>query len=77
MTQVVVVADSFKGSGSSLEIEKIIKKGILKVNDKVNVVTIPIADGGEGTVDCLVQAQQGHFHSTAIRNPYGAGTITA
>lgn len=50
----IVCPDSFKGSLSSKEAASAIKKGILKYEPDAEVIEIPIADGGEGTLDALV-----------------------
>ena len=47
--KIIVASDSFKGCMSSKEVEESIKKGILKANDAHEVLTFPMADGGEGT----------------------------
>jgi glycerate kinase len=56
MKNIVVVPDLFKGTMSSIEVCDLIEKGIKKVLSDVNVVKIPIADGGEGTVDAFLSA---------------------
>ena len=45
--KIIVACDSFKGCMSSKEVEESIKKGILKANNKHEVLTFPMADGGE------------------------------
>ncbi len=50
---IVVAIDSFKGSASSLELAKEIKKGIKKVDPKSSITIFPIADGGEGTLEAF------------------------
>lgn len=51
--KVVIAIDSFKESASSLELAKSIEEGIKKVYPKSHVVSVPIADGGEGTLEAL------------------------
>ena len=53
MKKIVVACDSFKGSMSSETVCSVIKKAFLSVNKELEIVTIPIADGGEGTIDVL------------------------
>ena len=43
--KIIVACDSFKGCMSSKEVEESIKKGILKANNKHEVLTFPMADG--------------------------------
>lgn len=51
--KVVIAIDSFKGSLSSLEVGTAIKKGILKSIPLADVTIIPLADGGEGTIEAF------------------------
>ena len=46
--------DSFKGSATSLEVASYVKAGILQVQPDADVTIVPVADGGEGTVEALV-----------------------
>ena len=48
--KIVLAVDSFKGSATSLEIESFIEAGIKSVLPDACIVKVPIADGGEGTV---------------------------
>lgn len=52
--KIVIAIDSFKGSLSSLELGNTIEKGIRKVYEDATILKLPIADGGEGTVDTLI-----------------------
>ncbi len=56
MRKCVVVSDSFKGTLSSLQICSICSEHIRAVFPDCEVITLPVADGGEGTVDCFVSA---------------------
>jgi glycerate kinase len=56
MKKCVVIPDSFKGSISSIEACNIIKEKIDKYYPKCKIITIPVADGGEGTSDCFIHA---------------------
>lgn len=51
--KVVIALDSFKGSLGSYEAGQAVREGILRVNPEAHCVVVPIADGGEGTVDAL------------------------
>ena len=57
----LVAIDSFKGSATSLQLNQAAKAGILEVLPDAEVVTIPIADGGEGTLDALAQGLEGFW----------------
>lgn len=56
MKKFVLIPDSFKGTLSSSEICKIMSDGIKKRFDGAEIVSIPIADGGEGSVDCFLSS---------------------
>ncbi|GER67949.1 glycerate kinase [Weizmannia acidilactici] len=70
-SKIVIAADSFKGSASSMEVENFIEKGIRRVAVNVEIVKIPIADGGEGTVDSLVSACKGKYVYEKVTGPLG------
>ena len=59
MKKIIIIPDSFKGSLSSLEVCNAIEEGILKVFKNIEIKKIPIADGGEGTVDSVLYATGG------------------
>ena len=58
MKKCVVVSDSFKGTLSSLDICQIARQSVPRFFPNCQLLTIPVADGGEGTVDCFLQALQ-------------------
>ena len=51
--KIVVAMDSFKGSLTSLEAGNAVKNGILMSCPSAKVTVIPLADGGEGTLDVI------------------------
>ena len=67
--KVVVAIDSFKGSLSSNEAGIVIKEGILSVYGDAQVKIIPLADGGEGTVDSLVEGMDGIKETLMVTGP--------
>ncbi len=67
----VIAIDSFKGSLSSLEAGFAAKEGIERVYpDSVNIV-VPVADGGEGTVEALVEGMGGEIVEADVCGPLG------
>ena len=58
MKKCIVISDSFKGTLSSLEICDIARQSVPRFFPECQVVTVPVADGGEGTVECFVEAIQ-------------------
>lgn len=71
MKKCIVVSDSFKGSLSSLEICNIAQASIPKFFPDCQIITLPVADGGEGTVDCFIQALSGQRVTIPVAGPYG------
>ncbi|MBS6677896.1 MAG: glycerate kinase [Clostridiales bacterium] len=69
--KVVIAIDSFKGSLSSLEAGEAAKRGILKSNPQTQVEIRPLADGGEGTVEALVQGMGGRICKVTVTGPLG------
>jgi len=68
---VVVAPDSYKGSVSAMEVADAMERGILKVFPEAVVRKIPIADGGEGTVESMVGATGGIIRYSAVTGPLG------
>lgn len=71
MKKCIVISDSFKGTLSSLEICSIARESIPKFFPQCQVVTVPVADGGEGTVECFVQAIGAAPVAVPVTGPYG------
>ena len=69
MRKIVIASDSFKGSLTSLEIAQAAEAGIRKVYPACEVVKVPIADGGEGTVDALIGFTGGVKVACKVHNP--------
>lgn len=72
--KIVLAIDSFKGSASSWTIGEYVRDGISKIVPEANFSIIPIADGGEGTVEAIVTARKGEFHKVSVRGPLGDPT---
>lgn len=70
--KVTVAIDSFKGSLSSIEAGNAIVDGIKRVDPQAKVLVRPLADGGEGTVEALVQGMNGSFENVTVTGPLGA-----
>ena len=71
MKKCIVISDSFKGTISSLEICRIAQETIPKFFSQCQVVTVPVADGGEGTVECFLHALRAAPVTASIVGPYG------
>jgi len=68
----VVAMDSFKGSMTSLEAGNAVKDGILSACPSAEVTVIPLADGGEGTIDAIAPFVGGVVRSVTVTGPLGA-----
>ncbi|MFW6308907.1 MAG: glycerate kinase [bacterium] len=69
--KIMVAPDSFKGSLTAKEVVENISQGINKVIDKCQIIKIPMADGGEGTVQSLVDASEGKIYTKQVTGPLG------
>ena len=67
--KIVIAPDSFKGSLSALEVAKSIQKGLLNVDENIETVIVPMADGGEGTVQSLIDVSGGKIVELTVHDP--------
>lgn len=67
----VIAIDSFKGSISSADAALAVRRGVLNVFPQAEVVCIPVADGGEGTVDALIAGLGGKSVALTVTGPLG------
>ena len=70
MKKFVLIPDSFKGTLSSLKICEIMSNSIKKFFPDAKIVQIPVADGGEGSVDCFLSALGGEKVFITASDPY-------
>ena len=66
--KILIASDSYKGSLSSLEVSKYIQKGFKEVFEDISFKTLSMADGGEGTVQAIVESLNGKYISIACHN---------
>ncbi|NSW55402.1 MAG: glycerate kinase [Armatimonadetes bacterium] len=66
-----IAPDSFKGCLTALEVCQAIEKGLRTVLPDVEIESVPMADGGEGTVQSLVEATAGQFVTRTVEGPLG------
>jgi glycerate 2-kinase len=69
--KIVIAPDSFKESLSALEVANAVEKGFREVFPEAEYVKVPMADGGEGTVQSLVDATGGRIVETEVTGPLG------
>jgi glycerate kinase len=70
MKKIVLIPDSFKETMSSIEICNIMKQSILSHFPECETVSIPVADGGEGSVDCFLNAMGGERVAVKVSGPF-------
>jgi len=70
MKKILLIPDSFKGTMSSQEICSIMEKAILNNFEDANVISIPVADGGEGSVDAFLVSMGGEKVTAIVKDPY-------
>ncbi|EIY5159012.1 glycerate 2-kinase [Klebsiella variicola] len=69
--KIVIAPDSYKESLSAAEVAQAIEKGFREIFPDAQYVSMPVADGGEGTVEAMIAATQGTEHSTWVTGPLG------
>lgn len=69
--KITAAVDSFKGSLDSVSAGRALSEGIKRVYNDVEIVIRPVADGGEGTVDTLVNGTDGTFEDVTVTGPLG------
>ena len=69
--KIVIASDSFKGSLTSNEVAAAATRGIKAVYPDCHVVAVNVADGGEGTVEAVVEALHGQIISVQVSDPLG------
>ncbi|PTP73426.1 glycerate kinase [Vibrio splendidus] len=70
--KIVIAPDSFKESLSAVSVAACIEKGFREIFPDAEYVTLPLADGGEGTVDVLLQGLAGQKRIHQVEGPLGA-----
>lgn len=69
--KIIISPDSFKGTLSAITAAEAIQSGIKDVNEHIQTVLIPVADGGEGTLDSLIVATKGSYYEAEVLDPLG------
>lgn len=67
--KIVIAPDSFKGCLTAIEASQAIERGIKKVLPEADTVLIPMADGGEGTLESLISATNGRKVEVSVKGP--------
>ena len=69
--KIVIAPDSYKESLSASEVAQAIEKGFREIFPDAQYVSLPVADGGEGTVEAMIAATQGKEHFAWVTGPLG------
>ncbi len=69
--KIVIAPDSYKESLSAIDVAKAIEKGFREIFPDAHYVSVPVADGGEGTVDAMISATQGVKAVATVTGPLG------
>ncbi len=69
--KIIIAPDSFKGSASAKEVGASVKRGIEAIIPHAKIKLIPLADGGEGTGDILVETLGGRWIDLEVKGPSG------
>lgn len=69
--KIVIAPDSFKESLSAMQVATAIEQGFREIYPDAQYVKLPMADGGEGTVESMVEATEGHYHFIDVTGPLG------
>lgn len=73
--KIVVAPDSFKECLSSAAVADAIERGILRVFPDAEVVKVPMADGGEGTVEAVAAATGASLRTCRVTGPLGGSVV--
>lgn len=71
MKRIVVASDSFKGSLSSMQVADAVEQGVHEVSPSCKVIKVNVADGGEGTVEALLDTLGGQMQTVIVSDPLG------
>ena len=67
----LIAPNSFKGSAGAAAAARAMARGVRSVFADAEVIELPIADGGDGTVEALVAARSGRIEQRSVRGPHG------
>ncbi|MBI14820.1 MAG: glycerate kinase [Chloroflexi bacterium] len=69
--KIIIAPQAFKGSISALKVAEAMSEGALKIFPKAKIVICPVADGGDGTLETLVDISNGEINKCSVHNPMG------
>jgi glycerate kinase len=69
--KIVIAPQAFKGSLSALNVATAVQKGVRRIFPDAQILTCPVADGGDGTLETLVESSGGKIMETNVEDPTG------
>ena len=69
--KIVIAPQAFKGSISALRVAEMMAEGVRRVSPDARTELVPVADGGDGTLETLVEASGGEIRSSEVMGPLG------
>ncbi len=69
--KIVVAPNAFKGTLTAAEAARAMARGVREVFPDAEIVEVPVADGGDGTVEALVEARHGEYRAATVVGPLG------
>ena len=69
--KIVIAPQAFKGSLSALNVANAVQKGVRRIFPDAQILTCPVADGGDGTLETLVESSGGKIMETNVADPTG------
>ena len=69
--KIVIAPQAFKGSLSALNVANAVQKGVRRIFPDAQILTCPVADGGDGTLETLVESSGGKIMETNVVDPTG------
>ena len=69
--KIVIAPQAFKGSLSALNVANAVQKGVRRIFPDAQILTCPVADGGDGTLETLVESSGGKIMETNVTGPIG------
>lgn len=69
--RIIIAPNAFKGSLSSVKAAEAIARGVTAAIPNIELVQIPLADGGDGTTECIIRATQGQLFYKTVTGPMG------
>ncbi len=69
--KILISPSAFKGTFTAFEVAEAIRRGVGNANQEVEIVMLPVSDGGEGFLDVILEAKQGTYRKNIVQDPLG------